>query len=52
MPTTHSHVRHAGALSNLLALTLLTLPLPTHASFTVSGTDLQKPSANVLNTPG
>lgn len=37
MPTTHSHIRHAGALSNLLALALLTLPLPTHASSTASG---------------
>jgi hypothetical protein len=31
MPTTRSHVRHAGLLSNLLALALLTLPLPTQA---------------------
>ena len=32
MPTTRSHVRHAGLLSNLLALALLTLPLPTQAA--------------------
>jgi hypothetical protein len=32
MPSTHSHVRNAGLLSNLLALALLTLPLPTQAS--------------------
>jgi hypothetical protein len=31
MPTTRSHVRHAGLLSNLLALALLTLPIPTQA---------------------
>ncbi len=31
MPTTRSHVRHAGLLSNLLALALLTLPLSTQA---------------------
>lgn len=31
MPTTRSHVRQAGLLSNLLALALLTLPLPTQA---------------------
>jgi ABC-type phosphate transport system permease subunit len=32
MPSTRSHIRHAGLLSNLLALALLTLPLPTQAS--------------------
>jgi hypothetical protein len=34
MPTMRRHVRHAGLLSNLLALALLTLPLPTQASST------------------
>lgn len=36
MPTTRSHVRHAGLLSNLLALALLTLPLPTQAANTTA----------------
>lgn len=31
MPTTHSHVRQAGLASNLLAIALLTLPIPTQA---------------------
>tara|TARA_R110000868_G_scaffold21646_4_gene89933 strand:- start:640 stop:810 length:171 start_codon:yes stop_codon:yes gene_type:complete len=34
MPTMHRHVRHAGLLSNLLALALLTLPLQTQATST------------------
>jgi|GEM_PF-2222669 len=38
MPTTRSHVRHAGLLSNLLALALLTLPLPTQAAFAAADT--------------
>jgi hypothetical protein len=32
MSTTYRHARQAGLLSNLLALALLTLPLPTHAA--------------------
>jgi hypothetical protein len=31
MPTTRSHVRQAGLASNLLAIALLTLPIPTQA---------------------
>jgi hypothetical protein len=31
MPTTRSHVRQAGMASNLLAIALLTLPIPTQA---------------------
>ncbi|HEX5844107.1 MAG TPA: hypothetical protein VFY62_16655 [Pseudomonas sp.] len=32
MPTQRSHTRQAGLLSNLLAIGLLTLPIPTQAS--------------------
>ncbi|MHA6493251.1 hypothetical protein ACX0MV_08395 [Pseudomonas borbori] len=32
MPMARSHIRQAGMLSNLLALALLTLPVPTHAA--------------------
>jgi hypothetical protein len=31
MPTTRRHVRQAGLASNLLAIALLTLPIPTQA---------------------
>jgi hypothetical protein len=31
MPTTRRHVRQAGLASNLLAIALLTLPMPTQA---------------------
>jgi hypothetical protein len=31
MPATRSHVRQAGMASNLLAIALLTLPIPTQA---------------------
>lgn len=31
MPAPRSHTRQAGVLANLIALALLTLPLPTHA---------------------
>lgn len=31
MPSTRSHVRQAGLASNLLAIALLTLPIPTQA---------------------
>lgn len=37
MPTTRRHVRQAGLASNLLAIALLTLPIPTQAS--VQGAD-------------
>lgn len=37
MSTSYHRARQAGLLSNLLALALLTLPLPTHAA---SGTAL------------
>ena len=46
MPTTRSHVRHAGLLSNLLALALLTLPLPTQAANTTADA---KPSDSRCN---
>jgi hypothetical protein len=34
MPSTRSHIRRAGRMSNLLAIALLTLPLPTQADGT------------------
>ncbi|HBX54456.1 MAG TPA: hypothetical protein DEH10_03480 [Pseudomonas sp.] len=38
MSVLHSHTRQAGLLTNLLALSLLTLPLPTHANEGVEST--------------
>jgi len=48
MPTTRSHVRHAGLLSNLLALALLTLPLPTQAASTAADARLSDSRCSAL----
>lgn len=44
MPTTRSHVRQAGMASNLLAIALLTLPIPTQA-MTQSVTESERRAA-------
>jgi hypothetical protein len=41
MTDTYRRARQAGLLSNLLALTLLTLPLPTHATSAVQLSSVQ-----------
>ncbi|WP_339524344.1 hypothetical protein [Pseudomonas sp. EA_35y_Pfl2_R111] len=52
MPTTRSHVRHAGLLSNLLALALLTIPLPTQAAHAAADTTPGEPRSSALTHIG
>ena len=48
MPSKRSHIRQAGRMSSLLAVALLTLPLPTQASDSNQTHPQQRSNAQLL----